>query len=160
ARAHWTLALIDAEDAPKHLAEALASFSRAVESAPESPFAYRSLAFFSVPQGGSFTAMGLQAAQHAVERDPTMLVDLVDRFVRLHATASQWLSMVPDSALDRLVLGSLLEGRVMFPEAAHAYRQAAEIAPGRDTALPRWMLARLLLRQGRAREALTELDQA
>jgi tetratricopeptide (TPR) repeat protein/O-antigen ligase len=160
ARAHWTLSLVDAEHASKHLAEALASFSRAVESAPENPFAYRSLAFFAVLQGGRFTEVGLRATRNAVARDPTLLADLVHRFVTLDLSASQWISMVPDSALDRLELGSLLEKRVMFLEAAHAYRQAAEIAPARDAALPRWMLARLLVRQGRGREALTELDQA
>src|SRR5262250_3784045 len=41
ARAHWTLALVDSEHASAHLSDALASFARAVESAPESPFAYR-----------------------------------------------------------------------------------------------------------------------
>jgi len=160
ARAHWTLALVDAEHASQHLAEALTSFSRAVESAPESPFAYRSLAFFAVPQGGRFAEVGLQAARNAVARDPAMLVELVDRFVRLDLSPSQWMALVPNSSLDRLELGALLEKRVMFSEAAHAYRQAAEMAPARDAALPRWLLARLLVRQGRGREALDEVDQA
>jgi tetratricopeptide (TPR) repeat protein/O-antigen ligase len=160
ARAHWTLALVDAEHASNHLSDALASFSRAVESAPQSPFAYRSLAVFAVAQGGRFTELGLRAARNAVARDPALLVQLVDQFVPLGLSASQWIAAVPDSALGRLELGSLLEKRVMVSEAAHAYRQAVEIAPARDTALPRWMLARLLVRQARGREALAELDQA
>src|SRR4029450_1462106 len=47
----------------------------------------------------------------------------------------------------------------MSPQAAHAYRQAAEIAQARDSLLPRWMLARLLVGQDRAREALAELHR-
>ena len=160
ARAYWTLALVDAEHVSTHLSEALTSFARAVESAPESPFVYRSLAFFAVPLGGSFRDAGVRAARNVVARDPTLLVELVDRFVPLGLSASEWIAAVPDSALDRLELGSLLEKRVMFPEAAHAYQQAVEIAPVRDTVVPRWMLARLLVRQGRGREALAALDQA
>src|SRR5262249_24208698 len=159
-RAHWTLAPVDTDHAPTHLSEAVASFARAVESAPESPFAYRSLAVLAVPQGGRFTDVGLRASRKAVERDPTLLPELVDRFLRVELTPAQWMVAVPDSALDRLELGALLEKRVMFPEAAHAYRQAAEIARARDSLLPRWLLARLLVRQDRAREALAELDQA
>ena len=160
ARAYWTLALLDAEHASEHLSEALAFFSRAVASAPESPFAYRSLAVFAVPRGGTFTEVGLRAARSAVARDPTMLVELVDRFVPLGLSASQWIAAVPDSVADRLELGALLERRRLLPEAAQAYLSAVEGAPAKDAALPRWMLARLLLRQGRGREALAELDQA
>jgi tetratricopeptide (TPR) repeat protein len=160
ARAYWTLALLDAEHASGHLSAALASFFRAVESAPESPFAYRSLAVFAAPQGERFTEAGLRAARNAVERDPTLLADLVDRFVPLGLSASQWISMVPDSALDRLELGALLEKRGLPAEAAQVYRHAVEIASAKETVIPRWMLARLLLRQGRGREALAELDNA
>jgi tetratricopeptide (TPR) repeat protein len=160
ARAYWTLSLLDTEHAPQHLAAALASFSRAVESAPESPYAYRSLAFFAVPLGGRFTDVGLRAARSMVERDPTLLAELVDRFVGLRLSASQWVTAVPDSMLDRLALGALLEQRGLLPEAAHAYAQAREIAPARDSVVPRWLLARLLLRQGHGREALAELGHA
>jgi tetratricopeptide (TPR) repeat protein/O-antigen ligase len=157
-RCHWTLALLDAEHAPGHLSAALASFSRAVESAPESPFAYRSLATFAVPQGGVFTDIGLRAARNAVQRDPTLLAALVDAFVPLRLAASQWIATVPETALDRLELGALLEKRELLPEAIQVYRLAVEIAPARDAVVPRWMLGRLLLRQGRGREALAELD--
>jgi tetratricopeptide (TPR) repeat protein len=160
ARAYWTLALLDAEHASGHLTDAVVSFRRAVESAPESPFAYRSLAVFAVPQGGRFTEVGLWAARSAVERDPTMLVELVDRFVRLGLSASQWIAAVPDSVLDRLELGALLEKRGLPLEAAQAFQKAREIAPANDAVVPRWLLARLLQRQGRAREALAELAKA
>ena len=160
ARAYWTLALLDAEHASKHLSEALTSFSRAIESAPESPFAYRSLAVFAVPLGAKFTEVGLRAARSAVERDPTLLVEFVDRFVRLGLSASQWTAAVPDSVLDRLELGTLLEKRGLLLEAAEAYRQARDIASAKDAVVARWLLARLLLRQGLGREALAELARA
>jgi tetratricopeptide (TPR) repeat protein/O-antigen ligase len=160
ARAYWTLALLDAEHVSGHLTDAVVSFRRAVESAPESPFAYRSLAVFAVPQGGKFTAMGLWAASNAVERDPTMLVELVDRFVRLGLSASQWIAAVPDSVIDRLELGALLEKHGLPLEGAQAFQKAAEIAPAKDAVVPRWLLARVLQRQGRAREALAELANA
>jgi tetratricopeptide (TPR) repeat protein len=48
----------------------------------------------------------------------------------------------------------------MFPEALHAYRQAIEVAQARDALVPRWMIARLLVRQGHGREALAELANA
>jgi tetratricopeptide (TPR) repeat protein/O-antigen ligase len=160
ARAYWTLALLDGEHASGHLSAALGSFFRAIESAPESPFAYRSLAVFAVPLGGRFTEVGLHAARSAIERDPTLLVELVDRFVRLGLSAGQWIAAVPDSVLDRLELGALLEKRGLLLEAAQAYRQAREIAPAKDAVIPRWLLARLLLWQGFGREALAELANA
>jgi tetratricopeptide (TPR) repeat protein len=160
ARAYWTLSLVDPEHASGHLTDALASFSRAVASAPESPYAYRSLAFFAVPLGGRFTEVGLRAARSAVERDSTLLVELVDRFVRLRLSASQWIAAVPDTVLDRLELGSLLERAGLLSEAAQAYQQARDIAPAKDSVVALWLFARLLLRQGRGREALTELSNA
>ncbi len=160
ARAYWTLALLDSEHASGYLSEALTSFSRAIESAPESPFAYRSLAVFAVPLGGKFTEVGLRAARSAVERDPTLLVEFVDRFVRLGLSASQWTAAVPDSVLDRLELGALLEKRGLLSEAAEAYRQARDIASAKDAVVARWLLARLLVRQGLGREALAELANA
>ncbi len=160
ARAYWALALIDADHASGHLSEALTSFSRAIESAPESPFAYRSLAVFAVPQGGKFTEVGLWAARSAVERDPSMLVELVDRFVRLRLSASQWIAAVPDSVLDRLELGALLERRGLPLEAAEAFQKARDIASGQDAVLSTWLLARAFQRQGRAREAFAELASA
>jgi tetratricopeptide (TPR) repeat protein len=160
ARTYWMLSLLDTEHASGDLTEALTSFSRAVESAPESPYAYRSLAFFAVPLGGRFTEVGLRAARSAVERDPTLLVELVDRFVRLRLSASQWIAAVPDTVLDRLELGSLLERAGLLSEAVHAYQQARDIAPAKDSVVARWLLARLLLRQGRGREALAELSNA
>ena len=158
--AHWAMALIDVTRAPEHLGAALASFSRSVASVPESPYPYRELATFAVPQGGRFTEVGLRAARGAVVRDPAILVGLVDRFVPLGLTASQWLAAVPETAPDRLALAALLETRRLTREAADVYRAATEIAAAPDNVVARWRLARLLLEQGRTRESIVELERA
>jgi len=159
-RTSWVLALLDTERASAHLAAALAAFSRAVALAPENPYASRLLAAFAVPQGGQFTEIGLRAARDAVKRDPELLPDLVDRFLPLGLSGAQWVTMVPESALERADLGALLEDRGLPSEARYAYQHAIEIASAGQASLGRWMLARLLLRQERYREALGEVEVA
>jgi tetratricopeptide (TPR) repeat protein len=160
ARAEWTLALLDPPDRPQHLAAALAAFSRAATLAPNDPFIQRALATFAVPQGGRATEIGLRAARAVVERDPGLLPDLVDQFLLQNLTAAQWVAMVPESALDRAELGTLLEQRALAAEAASAYQHAIEVAPTGQRVLPSWLHARLLLRQKHAREALGDIEAA
>jgi tetratricopeptide (TPR) repeat protein len=159
ARVFWAQALLEPENAAQHLDAALASFSRAVAMAPESPFPYWTLAVFAVPQGGRYTEAGLSAARGAVERDPALLGDLVDQLLPLRLSGAQWVAIVPPSAIDRAELGALLEERRLPVEAAHAYRSALEVASA-DQAPLRWMLARLELREKRPREALGVIDPA
>ena len=54
--------------------------------------------------------------------------------------------MVPESAVDRADLGTLLEQRALLAGAAEAYRRAIEVAPSDQVALPYWLSARLRLR--------------
>jgi tetratricopeptide (TPR) repeat protein/O-antigen ligase len=160
ARAEWTLALLDPRDGPQHLAAALAAFSRAAALAPNDPYIQRTLALFAAPQGGRATEIGLRAARAVVELDPRLLPDLVDDFLPLGLTSAQWVTMVPEAALDRADLGTLLEERALLADAAHAYRRAIEVAPADQLVLLYWLHARLLLRQGRPREALAEIGEA
>jgi tetratricopeptide (TPR) repeat protein/O-antigen ligase len=160
AHAEWTLALLDPRDRPQHLAAALAAFSRAASLAPNDPFTQAALATFAVPQGGPATETGLRAARAVVALDPELLPDLVDQFLLHGLTAAQWVAMVPDSALDRADLGTLLEQRALAAEAAYAYQRAIEVAPTGQRVLPSWLHARLLLRQGHAREALGDIETA
>lgn len=160
ARAEWTLALLDPRDGPQRQAAALAAFSRAATLAPNDPFIQQALASFAVPQGGRATEIGLRAARAAVELDPGLLPDLVDQFLLQGLTGDQWVAMVPESALDRADLGTLLEQRALVAEAAHAYQRAIEVAPTEQRVLPRWLHARLLLRQAHAREALGDIEMA
>ncbi len=160
ARAEWTLALLDPPGAAGHLATALTAFSRAAALAPNDPFIQEALATFAVPLGRPATEIGLGAARAAVTRDPRRLPDLVDQFLLQRLTAAQWVAMVPDTPLDRADLGTLLEQRALVPEATHAYQQAMAAATAGQRVLPAWLHARMLLRQGRAREALGDLDTA
>jgi tetratricopeptide (TPR) repeat protein len=160
ARAEWTLALLDPPDASGHLAAALAAFSRAAALAPNDPFIQEALAAFAVPLGRPATDIGLGAARAAVALDPRRLPDLVDQFLLQGLTAALWVAMVPDTSRDRADLGTLLEQRALVPEATPAYRQAMEAAPPGQRVLPAWLHARLLLRQGRAREALADIETA
>ena len=160
AHAEWTLALLDPRDRPQHLAAALSAFSRAASLAPNDPFTQAALATFAVPQGGSATEIGLRAARAVVALDPGLLPDLVDQFLPQGLTAAQWVAMVPESALDRADLGTLLEQRALAAEAAYAYQRAIEVAPTGQRVLPSWLHARLLLRQEHAREALGDIETA
>ena len=159
ARAFWAQALLDPENAARHLDAALASFSRAVAMMPESPFPYWTLAVFAVPQGGRYTEAGLRAARGAIERDPAMLADLVDQFLPLRLTGAQWVAMVPPSAVDRAELGAVLEERRLPAEAIEAYRSAVEVASTGQAPLI-WMLARLELRERQPRQALGAIEVA
>jgi tetratricopeptide (TPR) repeat protein/O-antigen ligase len=160
ARAYWLLAVIGVDDAPRYRVEAVGAFGRAIASAPESPFAYRSLAVFAVPQGDRFREVGLQAARRAVERDPALLPDLVDRFLPLRLTTAEWIAMVRDSPAHAIELGFLLEQRRLLPAAADVYGHAGVTGSGPMRVVPIWLRGRLLLRQGRLREALADLDRA
>jgi tetratricopeptide (TPR) repeat protein/O-antigen ligase len=160
AKAYWTLALIDAANASDHLRAAVAFLSRAVASAPESPFAYRSLALLAVPQGGALTELGLRAARNAIERDQAMLPELIERFIASGLRSPQLLAGVPASTVDRLELGALLEKHLLLADAAQVYRAAADVATPAQAPVARWRLARLLQRQGRPRDAVAELQKA
>jgi tetratricopeptide (TPR) repeat protein len=160
ARAEWTLAVLDPGSRVQHLDAALVGFSRAAVLAPNDPFVQRALATFAVPQGGQATQLGLRAGRAAVALDPGLLPGLVDQFVLQGLTPSQWIALVPETALDRADLGGLLEERALLEEAAYAYQRAVEVAPSQEMALCRWLLARLLVRQRHALEALANIDVA
>jgi tetratricopeptide (TPR) repeat protein len=159
-RAHAVLAGLDVRNAPAHLASAVASFSRAVAAAPQSPWPYRALALFAVPQGGPYADLGLRAMRGAVERDPGTLAGLVDALAAQRLGGGQWIAAVPETPTDRLELATLLERRELLVEAMEVYRRAVERAPPELAALARWRLARLLSRQGHGRDALAELEAA
>jgi tetratricopeptide (TPR) repeat protein len=159
-RVSWALSQLDTQNATQHLAAAWAAFSRAAALAPHDPFVHWSLAVFAVPQGGRLTEIGLRAAREAIQQDPGLLPDLVDRFLPLGLSGPQWIAMVPEAALDRADLGALFEERGLPSEAAYAYQHAIRVAPASQASLTRWMLARLLLRQQVPGEALGEVDVA
>jgi tetratricopeptide (TPR) repeat protein len=160
---HEDLAWVEAVDAvandrrgPEGLARALASAARAITLAPENATLYASMArlAYSVPD------LGLKAAREAVRRQPRLLASLVDTYRSLGMSDAEWLGMVPDTAVDRLELGAVLESRRLRAEALAAYRAALEAAPPPQARVYRWALARALGRQGQDEEAITVLQQA
>jgi tetratricopeptide (TPR) repeat protein len=159
-RVAWALSQLDTRQAPQHLATAEAALARAAALAPHDPFVHWSRAVFAVPQGGRLTEIGLRAAREAIQEDPALLPDLLDRFLPVGLSGAQWVAMVPDTALDRADLGALFEERGLRSEAADAYQQANRVAPAGQAPLTRWMLARFLLRQQKPGEALVEADLA
>jgi tetratricopeptide (TPR) repeat protein len=160
---HEDLAWVEAVDAvahdrrgPEGLARALASAARAITLAPENAALYASMArlAYSLPE------LGLEAAREAVRRQPRLLASLVDVYRPLSLSDTEWLSMVPATAIDRVELAAVLESRRLRADAVAAYRAALEVAPPSHGGLYRWALARALGRHGQDEEAITMLRQA
>lgn len=161
-RLGWAYAAQAAIEGPADspwIAAAVVHLRRALALAPENPLLYRSLAALTTTLPRSLLPIGLEAAREAGARDPQLLPDLVDRFLPLGLRADEWLALVPDTAIDRLQLGTLLESKGLVPEAVAAYRRAVEVARDEE-ALARWVLAKVLQGLRKAQAALLELDAA
>ncbi len=158
--AHASLAVLDSSRHSDHLALALTHSHRAIALAPGNPFLYRSLAALAVTQREPLLDVGLRAARGAVQRDPGLLPDLVDRFLPLGLSEAQWAALVPDFALDQLDLATVLEARGVLREAGAVHRRAVELAAPGEASLYRWMRAGFLMRRGDSEGALAELDAA
>jgi tetratricopeptide (TPR) repeat protein len=144
----------------EQLEAAVAHFKRAIFLAPADPSRHRALAAFAARQGGPVLDHGLDAARGAVARDRSLVSPLVDDFLETGLRESQWLAIVPATAIDRLLLGAALEARGLSAPAARAYRSAAEVASPDEASLVSWLLADLLSRQGDHRSAAVELETA
>jgi len=160
AEVHGTTAMIDPASAPVEVPAAHTSLRRAIALAPENARFYRSLALLAASQREPRLGLALWAAREAVRRDPALLPDLVDQFLSVKLGETQWAALAPDSAADQLQLGALLEQSGLAGPARHAYRRAAELATPDEVSFARWLLARLLTRQGDYEGALVELDAA
>ena len=157
--AYGTLAAVDARGADDHAGRAVTHFRRAIVLAPQNPFLHRSLAAFALTRPALLLPVGLEAARGAVRYGPELLPGLLDGFSIVGLTDAQWLALTPDSWVDRLQLGSLLEAQARFHEAGIAYRDAVGRAPA-DDAVGLWLLARLLIKSGDGRAAVVEADRA
>ncbi|MEX2147060.1 MAG: O-antigen ligase family protein [Candidatus Rokuibacteriota bacterium] len=160
---HEDLAWVEAVDAvvhdrrgPEGLARTVASAARAITLAPDNATMYATMArlAYSLPD------LGLRAAREAVRRQPHLLASLVDTYRPLSLSEAEWLSMAPDTAIDRLELGAVLESRRLWPAALAAYRAALEVAPAPQARVYRWGLARALGRQGHDEEAIAVVRAA
>jgi tetratricopeptide (TPR) repeat protein/O-antigen ligase len=160
---HLDLAWIEATDAvvdgragPDGLAASLAHAARAAAVARDSAVVYATMArlAYTAPE------LGLRAAREAVRRDPEQLSGMVGTYARLGLSGAEWLSMVPETAADRLDLAAELEDRGLEAESLVGYRAATEVAPASQAPLVRWALGSALARDGQARAAADELQHA
>jgi tetratricopeptide (TPR) repeat protein len=160
---HLDLAWVEASDAlvsgrggPDGLAAALTHGSRAIALGANAPMFYAGMArlAYSIPE------LGLAAARETVAHDPALLAEMVDLYLPLGLTETEWIGFVPATAVDRLDLAILLEARRLRPDALAVYRAAVAAAPSRQASLYRWALGEALGRAGASAEAITVLREA
>jgi tetratricopeptide (TPR) repeat protein len=160
---HLDLAWVEATDAlvqgrsgPEGLAPALTYGARAVALGADSPVFYAGMArlAYSVPE------LSVKAAREAVRRDPALLVEMVDLYQPMGFTDTEWLTIVPELAVDRLELAMILGARGRRAESLAAYRAALAAAPPREVIVYRWALATELERIGADDDAIAVLREA
>lgn len=160
-RLGWAYAFaaqLDGGPASEPFRSALTHFRRAILLAPENPYLRKALADFALGQPHPMLDIGLPAAREAIRRDAELLPHEVDRFIWLGLPSTQWKSLVPDTALDRLRLAAVLEDRGRFREADTMYPGAVAAAAPPDEALARWMYARFLLATEKLEGARAEAE--
>lgn len=139
---------------------ALVSMERAVALQPENPFLYRSQAALVLAGKAPRLEAALGAGRQAVERDPALLPDLVDRLAPRALEAGQWADLVPPRATTVAALAAQLESRGFLHEADALYERALPNAGASEAALIRWAWARLLLGIRQPARALAQMDAA
>ena len=152
-----TEAVLDDRAGPEGLAASLAHAARAAALAPNDATIYAAIAriAYTAPE------IGLKAAREAVQRQPTLLGELVAVYGRLGLDDAEWLAIVPATVADRLELAALLEARPFTAgNSLAAYRAAVEAAPPPQVPFARWVLAGALARRGDDRAAVAQLEQA
>jgi len=155
--AHATQAALAPASAPEQQRLAFAAMHRSIALQPENPFFYRSLAILAAGPPAPVVPLVLESTRAALTRYPALLADMVDVLLPLGLDGAQWLAIVPESPIDQLELGALLESRGLGARGREVYGRAAELAQPSEEPLARWMLARLLLRQEEYRPALIEI---
>ena len=151
-----TDALVQGRSGSEGLAPALTHGARAVALGANSPIFYAGMArlAYSVPE------LSMKAAREAVRRDPALLVEMVDLYQPMGLTDTEWLTIVPERAVDRLDLAMVLEARGQRAESLAAYRAALAVASSREAIVCRWALADALGRAGGDDEAIAVLREA
>jgi tetratricopeptide (TPR) repeat protein/O-antigen ligase len=160
---HLDLAWVEASDAVVRgragradLAPALTHGARAVTLGADSPLFYAGMArlAYSVPE------LSLRAAREGVRRRASLLPEMLELYRPLGLTETEWLAVVPDTAVDRLDLAVQLEGRGLAAAGLGAYRAALAAAPASQRDVYAWALAEALGRAGHDVEAIQTLRAA
>jgi tetratricopeptide (TPR) repeat protein len=151
-----TDALVQGRSGPEGLAAALTHGTRAVALGADSPVFYAGMArlAYSVPE------LSMTAAREAVRRDPALLGEMVELYSPRGLTDVEWLTVVPERAVDRLDLAMVLGARGQRAESLAAYRAAVAVAPANEMGVYRWALADALGRAGAVDDALAVLREA
>ncbi len=162
-RLAWALELQSAArgegDADLHRA-ALVSMQRAVALQPENPYLYRSQAALNLTGEASGLGVALAAGRRAVELDPALLPDLVDRLAPRGLEAGQWADLVPARPATLTALAAQLESRGFLREANALYERALQNAGTGEATAIRWAWAQLLLGIRQPARALAQMDAA
>jgi tetratricopeptide (TPR) repeat protein len=139
---------------------ALVSMQRAVALQPENPYLYRSQAALNLTGEASGLGVALAAGRRAVELDPALLPDLVDRLAPRGLEAGQWGDLVPSRPATLTALAAQLESRGFLREADALYERALQHAETDEAAAIRWAWAQLLLGIRQPARALAQMDAA
>jgi tetratricopeptide (TPR) repeat protein len=116
---------------------AQAHFSRAVSLDPANPSRHRVLALFAFsqsrlpPPATPLRATAFAAVRKAVELDPELLPELLDRALTVTIDREDVQALVPDTPVDRLHLATLLDKKGLRLQADESYQKALALAsPG------------------------------
>lgn len=142
-------------------ARALAHHRRAVAASPENATLYVSLFRFALSQRPASLGLALDAARGGIARDPAVLDRVLDAVAPLALKDGEWTALVPAATAPRLRLALALETRALLRPATAAARSALETPANRvESAAARWLLARLLILEGNAEDAVQEISLA
>ena len=151
--------------AQKDAAKAKEAFTKLVELAPKLPRGHHLLGMSLLAQ--NLVAEGVSEMNEALELDPGYVEPLVvlvsfdvraKRFDAAIARVRTQIDRLDPSGPHELLLGQVYEAANRLDEAEASYRRAVAIDPGLDAAYAR--IVGILVRSGRAREGIAELDQA
>ena len=143
---------------------ALTHLSRAVSLNPANPGRHRVLALFAFSQSRlpSFAtplrATALAAVRSAVELNPELLPELLDRALAVTTEREDILALVPATSVDHLHLATLLDKKGLRLQADESYQKALALAPPGEKPIYRRLYANALIRARKLPEALSELE--
>ena len=165
-----TRALIQAQSADQAGAAvetrrlALTHFSRAVSLNPANPARHRVLALFAFSQSRlpslatPLRATALAAVRNAVELNPELLPELLDRALAVTTERQDIQALVPATPVDHLHLATLLDKKGFPLQADESYQKALALASPGEKPIYRRLYANALIRARKLPEALSELE--
>ena len=143
---------------------ALTHFNRALSLDPANPGRHRMLALFAFSQARlpspatPLRATALAAVRKAVELNPELLPELLDRALAVTTEREDLQALVPDTSVDRLHLATLLDKKGLRLQADESYQKALKLASPGEKPVYHRLYANALIRAKRLPEALSQLE--